>query len=155
MNEQLGGARVPLAVVLALAEAAVVSGLDARSAMSGVAAALGPEDADGRALALVAQRLAVGLAWADAWADCGERLGVVEQALRSSWRTGSSPVLALQAARHVEAHRARSAADAAAARLAVHLTLPLALCLLPAFVLVGIVPLLLSIAAAVVGNVRT
>lgn len=146
--------RVPLSVMLALAEAVVASGLDIRSALDGVAGALDPDDEDGRVLELVAQRLAVGLTWAEAWADCGERLGVLEAALRSSWRTGSSPVLALQAARQAESHRARSAADAASARLSVHLTLPLALCLLPAFVLIGIVPLLLAIAGSVVGDAR-
>lgn len=144
----------PLAVLLALVEAAVASGLDVRSALAGVARALAPTDPDAAALALIAQRLGVGLAWEEAWADAGDRLGVLRRALASSWRTGSSPVLALRAARQAEAHRARAAADAAAARLAVQLTVPLAMCLLPAFVLVGVVPLLLSIAASVEGQVR-
>jgi pilus assembly protein TadC len=148
-------ARVPLTVLLALMEAGVASGLDIRSALSGVAAAHVPGAEDGRALEVVSQRLAVGLAWGEAWGEHDERIGTIERALQSSWRTGSSPVLALRAARQAEDHRARSAADAAAARLAVHLTLPLALCLLPAFVLVGIVPLLLSIAGSVLGDVRT
>jgi pilus assembly protein TadC len=147
--------RVPLTVLLALMEAGVASGLDIRSALSGVAAAQGPGAEDGRALEVVSQRLAVGLAWGEAWGEHDERIGTIERALQSSWRTGSSPVLALRAARQAEDYRARSAADAAAARLAVHLTLPLALCLLPAFVLVGIVPLLLSIAGSVLGDVRT
>jgi hypothetical protein len=140
-------------VVLALVHAAVVSGLDIRSAIAGVGSALEPNERAGQALSLIAQRLAVGLAWSEAWLDCGERLAVVERALESSWRTGSSPVLALEAARRAEQHRTRAAADSAAAELGVRLTLPLALCLLPAFVLVGIVPLLLSIAAGVVGEV--
>ena len=144
---------VPLVVMLAIIEAGVASGLDARSALAGLGAALDPGDPDAAALTAVAQRLAVGLGWEESWLDVGERLSVVGQALARSWRTGSSPILALEAAARTERHRARHAADVGAAQLGVRLTVPLAVCLLPAFVLVGIVPLLLSIAAGVVGEV--
>jgi hypothetical protein len=140
--------------MLAIVEAGVASGLDARSAIAGLGAALAQIDPDGAALTTVAQRLAVGLSWEESWFDPGERLATLASALERSWRVGSSPVLALEAARRAERHRARHAAGVAAAQLGVRLTLPLALCMLPAFVLVGIVPLLLSIAAGVVGEVR-
>jgi hypothetical protein len=156
-----GSARVPLVIVYALLQASIASGLDIRTALDGVGEALAGDvpatgdDTDARVLRAVAQRLAVGLSWADAWEDGGERLCDLSGALSSSWRTGSSPVLALEAAQQAERFRTRSAADAAAAELGVRLTLPLSLCLLPAFVLVGIVPLLWSIAASVAGEVGT
>lgn len=114
---------------------------------------LDPSDPDAASLHATAQRLAVGLGWAEAWEGCGDRLAGLGEALASSWRTGSSPVLALAAAQNAERYATRAAADVAAAALGVRLTLPLALCLLPAFVLVGIVPLLLSIAAGVVAEI--
>jgi tight adherence protein B len=43
----------------------------------------------------------------------------------------------------------------AAAELGVRLSLPLALCLLPAFVLVGVLPLLIAVGGAVVGEVSS
>ena len=47
------------------------------------------------------------------------------------------------------------AGDKAAAELGVRLSLPLALCLLPAFVLIGVVPLLIAVGGAVVGDVSS
>ena len=49
--------------------------------------------------------------------------------------------------------KARASGDKAAAELGVRLSLPLALCLLPAFVLIGVVPLLIAVGGAVVGDV--
>jgi hypothetical protein len=148
-----GESAVPLVIVLAILQAGITSGLDVRSALAGLGTALDGVDADAHELTLTAQRLAVGLAWDESWPAEHERLRVVERALASSWRTGSSPILALESARHVERQRSRAAADRAAAELGVRLTLPLAICLLPAFLLVGIVPLLLSIAAGLLGDV--
>jgi len=47
---------------------------------------------------------------------------------------------------------ARSAAREAAGRLGVRLVLPLGLCFLPAFILIGLVPVILSLAAGLLGS---
>jgi hypothetical protein len=48
--------------------------------------------------------------------------------------------------------RRRWSAEAAARRAGVHAVGPLVLCFLPAFVLLGVVPVVLSIAAEVLGD---
>ena len=145
-------ARVPLAVVLALMRSGVAAGADVRSAMANVAVAVDGLHPDSQALAVIARRLGLGMSWADAWADAPQLWAPVERALRGAWRTGASPVGALDAAIAASNSRARSAGDRAAAELGVRLTLPLALCFLPAFVLVGIVPLLLTVAGGLAGT---
>ena len=142
--------RVPLAVVLTLIKSGVVAGADVRSAIANVAVALDDLHPDSAALELVARRLGLGMAWNDAWAGSPAAWAAVERALRGGWRSGASPVGALDAAISATHGRARAAGDRAAAELGVRLTLPLALCFLPAFVIVGIVPLLLTVASGVI-----
>jgi tight adherence protein B len=61
------------------------------------------------------------------------------------------PAAALLRSEAEEARReARSAGQAAAARLAVTLMLPLGLCILPAFMLLGVAPLLIAIVGSTV-----
>ena len=69
---------------------------------------------------------------------------VLWDALEPSWNEGLSPVRLL--ARAAQAARVRAARDSreAAAVLGVRLVLPLALCLLPAFVCTGVLPIVLS-----------
>ena len=145
--------RVPLTVVMALIRSAVVVGADVRSALENVGAAVDGLHPDAASLVVIARRLGLGMAWADAWAGCPAAWMTVERALRGAWRNGSSPVGALDVAIAASHARARAAGDRAAAELGVRLTLPLTLCFLPAFVLVGIVPLLLTVASGVVGAV--
>jgi tight adherence protein B len=151
---EAGRASEPAALPLALAEAAIAAGLDLRSAIAAVG--LATADGPGRALVSVAGSLGSGVAWDAAWADAAgaeaaltsiapsiEPLG---RALRSSWMSGASPLPLLRASREVVVERARAEAEGAAAVLGVRVALPLALCLLPAFVVVGVVPLLLAVA---------
>ncbi len=146
---EAGRASEPAALPLALAEAAVAAGLDLRSAIAAVGHAMA--DRTGAALVSVAGSLGAGVAWDAAWADAAahdvapsiEPLG---HALRSSWMSGASPLPLLRASREVVVERARAEAEGAAAVLGVRVALPLALCLLPSFVVVGVVPLLLAVA---------
>ncbi|PRZ09470.1 type II secretion system (T2SS) protein F [Isoptericola sp. CG 20/1183] len=138
--------------LLELVAAAVRSGAGVPRALEAVAAAVdGP---DGRALARVAAALRLGAGWDAAWAGaCGEtgrpaaphRLDVLRRALRGAWVDGAAPGESLRAAGAEHRHERQAAARTAAARLAVRLVLPLGLCYLPAFVLVGLVPVLLAL----------
>ncbi|HEX9088562.1 MAG TPA: type II secretion system F family protein [Arthrobacter sp.] len=116
----------------------------------------------GRALALVAElaapdvrgplrpvvaALAVGADWETAWRGCDVRspeLLALRQALGFAALTGapSSAILYAQAAR-MRRERFRSAEKQAAA-LGVKLVVPLGLCSLPAFICLGVVPVLLA-----------
>ena len=104
------------------------------------------------ALSDVAEALTGGAPWSEAWALAPSRLWPLGRALRPAWERGSSPIDALDALADATLARARAAGDAAAAELGVRLSLPLALCLLPAFVLIGIVPLLIAVGGQVVGD---
>lgn len=141
-----------LVTLCALLSAAVRSGLDVRTALEQVGRA-----AEGHAMALceVANGLAAGVPWGDAWILAPPRLWPLGRALGPAWERGSSPVDALDALADATLAKARASGDKAAAELGVRLSLPLALCLLPAFVLVGVLPLLIAVGGAVVGDVSS
>lgn len=144
-----GDARgLPLTLVCALLAGAMSAGADVRSALAAVANSLDRADPARDALDGTARRLALGVAWRDAWI-APLHLAPVARALEPAWRMGASPVLALEAAARAAAVRDRRAAERSAAELGVRLVAPLTLCLLPSFVLVGIVPLLLAVASGV------
>lgn len=102
--------------------------------------------ADRGQLRTAARALHLGASWEEAWG--GYVLGEV---LAPAWTDGADPTPLLeQLARSIRANR-RTAARAAAARLSVQLVLPVGLCLLPAFILVGVVPMLVSGSLRILG----
>lgn len=139
-----------LVTLSALLAAAVRSGLDVRSALEQVGRVA---QGDAVTLSEVATALTAGVPWGDAWKVAPSRLLPLGRALGPAWERGSSPIDALDALADATLNRARASGDAAAAELGVRLSLPLALCLLPAFVLVGVIPLLIAVGGAVVGDI--
>jgi hypothetical protein len=143
--EAVGADSADASLPLTLAEAAVSAGLDVRSALGTVGRAVGGERGEG--LTMVEARLAAGEPWVLAWDQAPAVVLSVERALRPAWSWGASPAPTLRAAREAVIEAGREAAESAAARLGVSATLPLALCLLPAFIVLGIVPLMLALAS--------
>ncbi|WP_402462729.1 type II secretion system F family protein [Isoptericola aurantiacus] len=141
------GDRVDVVVLLELVAAAVRSGAGVPRALDAVGSAVGGDD--GRALGAVSAGLRLGADWESAWDEAagpgGAHLDPVRRALRGAWSDGASPGEALRAAGADLLHERRAAGRTAAARLAVRLVLPLGLCYLPAFVLVGLAPVLLAL----------
>ncbi|QIK84450.1 secretion system protein [Sanguibacter sp. HDW7] len=72
-------------------------------------------------------------------------LGLVAGCLRPAWEQGAAPASALRAARDRHDREAEARAVEAAERLAVRVVVPLGLCLLPAFVLLGLVPTVIAL----------
>lgn len=150
---------VDVAVLLDLADAA----LDAGASVPGTLLALGravagptPEAADdggsGAALGRAGRALLLGAPWEEAWDGSPRALVALADALEPAWVDGAAPgPLLRQAAGSVRATRHREAQEAAA-RLGVRLVLPLGLCFLPAFVLLGLVPVVLAAGGAVLGG---
>lgn len=138
-----------LVTVSALVSAALRSGLDVRSALDHVGRACGD---DAASLCAVSDALAIGVDWEHAWRPAPARFDAVARALAPSWHTGASPVDALAALSEVLLDRASAAGESAAAELGVRVSLPLALCLMPAFILTGIVPLLVALSGAVMSS---
>jgi hypothetical protein len=100
----------------------------------------------GAVLCRVATALLVGSDWTTAWEGAPTVVLPVRDALGPAWTAGVSAVPALRSAAVEERRRRRRLAQEACARLAVRLVLPLGLCFLPAFVLIGVVPVLISFA---------
>lgn len=101
----------------------------------------------GRAVDTVTTSLHRGVAWPDAWSpvcDDGSRAGqtciVLRDALDASWRLGASPLPRLEAVIAQLDGDQRNRVESQAARLSIRLLLPTALCFLPAFVLLGVIP---------------
>lgn len=80
------------------------------------------------------------------------RLDRLAAALEPAWVDGAPPVVMLRrAAASVRARRLKDAQEAAA-RLGVRLVLPLGLFFLPAFFLIGVAPVIISMGLTVFGE---
>jgi hypothetical protein len=157
---------VAVPVILDLLDAACAAGSSVPGALDAVGYAVG--GVRGRVLVDAAASLTLGARWPEAWTRTaaalaagrgpdGTRsapadLGPVADALRAGWEDGVPPGAALRAAAGTLRRERHASALEAAARLGVRLVLPLGLCYLPAFVLVGLVPVIVSMAAGVLGR---
>ncbi|WP_460757011.1 type II secretion system F family protein [Myceligenerans cantabricum] len=144
------GGEIDVQVLLDLLAAALGAGSGVPRALGAVGRAVAGRS--GAALERAADALVLGATWGQAWVDAPEPLLPVVRALRGAWVDGAAPGEALRAAGQ-EARRERSAAArTAAARLGVRLVLPLGCCYLPAFVLVGLVPVLFAMGIGLLGT---
>ncbi|SNS67095.1 Type II secretion system (T2SS), protein F [Geodermatophilus pulveris] len=125
------------------------AGLPVGGALAAVAAALpgriGPE------LAAVAGLYRLGAAPRRAWADVPAGLAALGRVLVRGGESGSAVVPALRSLAADARAGQRSRADAAVRRAGVWVLAPLGVCFLPAFLCLGVVPLVLGIAADVFG----
>lgn len=132
---------VDTALVLELLAAQLRAGLAPLAALGTLAEAL-----NSRALHTVCQRLQMGSNWGSAWSgSTAGTFGELRDALTPAY-TGGAPSTALLLSL-ADAHRLseRRAAERAAGKLSVALVVPLGLCSLPAFICLGIVPILISL----------
>ena len=132
---------VDTALVLELLAAQLRAGLAPLAALGTLAEAL-----NSRALYTVCQRLQMGSGWGSAWSgSAAGTFGELRDALAPAY-TGGAPSTALLLSL-ADAHRLseRRAAERAAGKLSVALVVPLGLCSLPAFICLGIVPILISL----------
>ncbi|WP_432506964.1 type II secretion system F family protein [Kineococcus arenarius] len=139
-----------LAVLLELTAVAVGAGLPpGRALREAVQAAPGAVPAD---LARVCAQLDGGADAERAWQGASQRWRPLADPLLLSARTGASTAsLLVSAAAQHRAERRRAGAEAAA-RLGSQLVLPLGLCTLPAFLLLGVVPVVLTLARDVLAG---
>lgn len=136
-------------VVLDLLDVALTSGASVPHALRAVGEVIGGRD--GAALTRAGASLLLGAAWPAAWAEATSELVPVVECLEPTWTTGAPAGPALRARSAALRRDSRRAAKEAAARLGVRLVLPLGLCFLPAFVLLGLVPLMLSLGRGLLG----
>ncbi|HEX5331693.1 MAG TPA: type II secretion system F family protein [Cellulomonas sp.] len=132
-------------LLLDLLDMAVSAGAGVPRALEAVGEAVG--GADGERLTRVSVELLLGAPWPAAWAGTSDGLRPIAECLEAAWVQGAAPGPALRARAGVVRRDRRRAAREAAGRLGVHLVLPLGLCFLPAFVLLGLVPVVVSLAS--------
>ena len=138
---------VDTALVLELLAAQLRAGLAPLAALGTLAEAL-----NSRALHTVCQRLQMGSGWGSAWSgSAAGTFGELRDALAPAY-TGGAPSTALLLSL-ADAHRLneRRAAERASGKLSVALVVPLGLCSLPAFICLGIVPILISLLPTLTG----
>ena len=142
-----GAAPIDTALVLELLAAQLRAGLAPLAALGTLAEAL-----NSRPLHTVCQRLQMGSGWGSAWSgSAAGTFGELRDALAPAY-TGGAPSTALLLSL-ADAHRLseRRAAERAAGKLSVALVVPLGLCSLPAFICLGIVPILISLLPTLTG----
>ena len=133
------------ALVLDLAASALSAGASVPGVLTALGQALEEESAG-----VVGRALLLGASWEEAWRAPDDdqwraRRTRLEACLRPGWEDGASPA-ALLAATAASLRAGRHARDEEAAeRLAVRLVLPLGACHLPAFVILGIAPVVASV----------
>jgi len=134
-----------LPAALDLLSACVVAGMPLRTATAAVAAAVGGVLGD--RLGTVVSHAAAGFGDSDAWAALGsdEVIGPVARDLARAADAGTS--VGGMLARHAESARAfaQAAAIARAKAVGVRTIVPVSVCYLPAFFLVGVVPVIAGI----------
>lgn len=143
--------RLPLmdqAMVADLAVAAVSSGCSIPALLTSLDSALSEEEEES-CLKYAAKSLAMGGTWQEAWQDVPSRFRPLRDALEPAWVDGAAatPLLERTAA-GLRAARVRRARESAA-KLGAKLVLPLGLCFLPAFILLGVVPIVVSAGIAI------
>ena len=132
---------IDTALVLELLAAQLRAGLAPLAALGTLAEAL-----NSRSLHTVCQCLQMGSGWQSAWSgSAAGTFSELRDALAPAY-TGGAPSTALLLSL-ADAHRLseRRAAERAAGKLSVALVVPLGLCSLPAFICLGIVPILISL----------
>ncbi|PJM72514.1 hypothetical protein CS006_09735 [Bifidobacterium primatium] len=107
-------------------------------------------DGLGSRMLRVAAALNRGAEWDGAWAAPApdgrydEAMRLMKSALEPSWKHGVSPLLRIETTIEQIDLDERRSIEESAARLSVRILVPMGLCFLPAFILIGVIP---SIAA--------
>ncbi|WP_126030462.1 tadC protein [Bifidobacterium callimiconis] len=129
-------------------------GLDDRgSAGHGSGRGAGGDGHDlGREMIRVARALNRGADWDNAWGVAdpdgpdAAALAVIRSALEPSWKHGISPLLRIETTIEQIDRDERQRIEEAAAKLSVRVLVPMGLCFLPAFILIGVIPSIISFA---------
>lgn len=141
--------RVDGAMAADLLGAAMRAGTSIPGALTALGTALEEEGENG--LDRAAQILLTGGTWAEAWEGVPGHLQPVRNALEPAWSDGAAPLpLLTRCAETIRQSRERKAREAAA-KLGTQLVMPLGLCFLPAFVVMGIVPVIASAGLSIFG----
>lgn len=138
----VGHSDVPLLVDLVAA--ALGAGATPVAALDIAGRAVGGHE--GEEVVRVAARLRLGSDWAGAWTGTSAPLEPLQRCLGLALSVGAPGAGLLRATASELRRRRHRSAQLEASRLGVRLVLPLGLCALPAFLVLGVVPVVLSLA---------
>lgn len=96
-------------------------------------------------LVVTANSLVLGADWEQAWCQADSRIELLSRSLQPAWEDGISPALLLKIGVQQARTRQLATVEEDAAKLEVKLVFPLGLMLLPAFVVLGIVPVVFAL----------
>jgi pilus assembly protein TadC len=133
-----------------LLAACLDAGASPADAVSSVAGEIGDPVAE--VLGPVAGALRLGADPVEVWGRVQPELGAVARAFARAATTGAALADTVAAAGDEQRRRTRWAAEAAARRAGVAAVGPLMLCFLPAFLLVGVVPVVVGVASTVLSG---
>lgn len=138
--------------VVDLMAACLCAGLSPSAALDHVAAAVDPPACD--ELAAVSARLRLGVDPATVWRDLARhpQLGGLGRALARAVESGASVADAMRRLSEDLRRADRSDVESRARAVGVKAAVPLGVCLLPAFVLVGVVPLVAGAVGVLAGH---
>ena len=141
---------IDCAMAADLLQAALCAGSSIPGALAALDRAL-QEEREATGLDTAARMLMMGGRWEEAWHGVPARFDSLKDALQPAWEDGAAPIpLLLRGAELTRQGRQRHAREAAA-RLGSQLVMPLGLCFLPAFVLIGIVPVIAAAGISIFG----
>ncbi|MBP3222390.1 MAG: type II secretion system F family protein [Actinomycetaceae bacterium] len=129
------------AFIMDLMRASISTGASLPKALHAVDNALAEEKTPSH-LDIVGKMLIFGASWKEAWAVAPRRFIPLRDALEPAWNDGSAPLpLLKRAAQSLRSQRARQSREAAS-KLGAKLVLPLGFCFLPAFIILGVIPVI-------------
>lgn len=132
-------------VIAELLAAIMEAGAPIRDGVGAVATAV-PEPARSELLT-VHRLMEMGASADQAWAACNPALAPIAQALRRSEESGAAVGQVLSSTALDMRRNVRAEVESAARAAGVRVVAPLALCFLPAYLLIGVVPVIASLAA--------
>ncbi|PQZ96300.1 type II secretion system protein [Arthrobacter sp. MYb227] len=144
-QELSGGGTVehlePLPLVLEMCATLLETGLPVRSVLE----VIGEHVPGYKPLTKVARALELNVSWERAWAQLPPNIQALEPSLRFTQMSGAPAAKLLRSAAQTERTRGLRQAEARGSEFGIKLVIPLGLCALPAFVCLGIIPIVISL----------
>lgn len=133
--------REPAPLVLEMCATLLEAGLPVRAVLE----IIGTHVPGYEQLAGVSRALELNVEWNRAWSQVSEGALELEPALRFTQLSGAPAAKLLRSAAETARKHARRAAEERGAEFGIKLVIPLGLCALPAFVCLGVVPIVISL----------
>lgn len=137
---------LPQVLLVEVLRSGLESGLGIAQVLSKIGANL--PNTQGRALITVAENLTNGLPWEEAWKQTWQDteqtadLSWLQAHLEQGWKNGNDLALSLHLCKQTLLDQVKNAGEQASGKLGAKIVLPLGLCFLPAFICLGLVPVI-------------